>query len=134
MKYLLDTNSCIRHLNRRSEQLTIRLLSVPEANIALCSIVKAELYTGALKSQNPQSTLAKQQAFTERFVSLAFNDEAAQEYARIRAALEMAGTPIGGNDMMIAAIARINSLTLVTHNTREFGRIKNLPLEDWEVP
>jgi tRNA(fMet)-specific endonuclease VapC len=43
------------------------------------------------------------------------------------------GTPIGGNDLLIAAIALANGLTLITHNTRELGRIAGLKIEDWEA-
>ncbi len=132
MKVLLDTNTCIRHLNQRSPQISYHLLTTPESDIALCSIVKAELYTGALKSQQPQSTLAKQRAFTARFISLPFDDHAADEYARIRSTLEKSGTPVGNNDMMIAAIALTHNLTLITHNVREFSRIPSLSIEDWE--
>jgi tRNA(fMet)-specific endonuclease VapC len=65
------------------------------------------------------------------FHSYAFNDSAAERYGRIRTDLAMQGTPIGPNDLMIAAIALANNLTLVTHNTREFARVDGLPLEDW---
>jgi tRNA(fMet)-specific endonuclease VapC len=133
MKYLLDTNTCIRHLNQRSEMLTRRLSATPLMDIALCSVVKAELYTGAMKSISVEKTLAKQRAFAERFISLPFDDSAAMEYARIRASLEKAGTPIGGNDLMIAAIARANNLILVTRNAREFGRVQELVIVDWEA-
>ncbi|MBN8595512.1 MAG: type II toxin-antitoxin system VapC family toxin [Anaerolineae bacterium] len=133
MKFLLDTNTCIRHLNQRSPQISHHLLATPESDITLCSIVKAELYTGALKSQQPQTTLAKQRVFTSRFVSLPFDDHAADVYAGIRSALEKSGTPVGNNDMMIAAIALIHNLTLITHNLREFSRIPNLLIEDWEL-
>lgn len=131
MKYLLDTNICIRHLNQRSPSITARLAATDENEIAVCSVVKAELYLGAMKSQTPEATISKQRAFLERFVSLAF-DDAAIHYAQIRAKLEIAGTPIGANDLMIAAIAVTNDLTLVTNNTREFGRIARLQIEDWE--
>ncbi len=133
MKYLLDTNTCIRHLNQRSKAITERLNKTTESDIAVCSIVKAELYLGAMKSQYPEKTMLKQRAFAERFDSLPFNDAAAVVYARIRAELERAGTPIGSNDLMIAAIALSEGLILVTHNTREFGRVSGLQLEDWEI-
>ena len=133
MKYLLDTNTCIRHLNQRSEAITRRLLNLSDSDIAVCSVVKAELYTGAMKSQHPQKTLQRQRAFVERFASLPFDDSAAVSYARIRSELEMAGTPIGANDLLIASIALAANLTLVTHNTREFERIDGLQIEDWEA-
>jgi tRNA(fMet)-specific endonuclease VapC len=97
MKYLLDTNTCIRHLNQRSAPVTERLQRVDEGDIVVCSIVKGELYLGAMKSQTPELTMRKQRAFAERFVSLPFDDDAALNYARIRADLEIAGTPIGAN-------------------------------------
>ena len=132
MKYLLDTNTCIRHLNQRSAPVTERLQRMDEGDIVVCSIVKGELYLGAMKSQTPELTMRKQRAFVERFVSLPFDDDAALNYARIRADLEIAGTPIGANDLMIAAIVLTHDLILVTHNVKEFGRITGLKIEDWE--
>ena len=86
-----------------------------------------------MKSQDPPGTLLKQQAFVERFVSLPFDDAAALMYGRLRAELERAGTPIGANDLLIASIALANGLTLITHNTREFGRVPGLQIADWEA-
>jgi tRNA(fMet)-specific endonuclease VapC len=133
MKYLLDTNTCIRYLNQRSAAITARFHALEDdTEIAVCSVVKGELYLGAMKSQTPEVTLRKQRAFVERFTSLPFDDEAALHYARIRAQLEMAGRPIGSNDLIIASIALAHGLILVTHNTGEFGRVTGLQLEDWE--
>lgn len=133
MKYLLDTNTCIRYLNRRSTVVANRLHGTPESDIAVCSVVKAELYFGAMRSANPQVTLQGQRVFVERFISLPFDDASVLYYAQIRADLANKGTPVGGNDLMIAAIAMANNLILVTHNTREFGRVENLQIEDWEL-
>lgn len=133
MIYLLDTNTCIRHLNRRSPTITQRLADTPEAEIVLCAVVKAELYFGAMKSNIPEQTMLKQRLFSERFASLSFDDEAANVYARIRADLEQAGTPIGANDLMIASIALAHDLTLVTNNLKEFSRINGLKVESWET-
>ncbi len=132
MKYLLDTNTCIRYLNGRSEKIKQNMAAVSQQDIALCSVVKAELFYGAMKSLHPENNLARQRRFTDSFVSLPFDDNAAEVYGQIRAQLEKAGTPIGPNDLLIAAIALANNLTLVTHNTREFSRIAILPCEDWE--
>lgn len=101
--------------------------------IQVCSVVKAELFAGAEKSTDPTPTLARQQAFLSRFVSLPFDDLAADVYGRIRAHLESAGTPIGPYDLQIAAIALAHGLILVTHNMDEFSRVPGLSLEDWEV-
>jgi tRNA(fMet)-specific endonuclease VapC len=133
MRYLLDTNVCVMHLNGRSESVRDRLLATPIQDMAVCSVVKAELFYGAMKSNNPTRTLERQQPFLARFVSLPFDDEAAIVFGEVRAALANAGTPIGPYDLQIAAITLANDLTLVTHNTREFVRVSGLRLEDWQV-
>jgi len=132
MIYLLDTNVCIVYLNNRAPRVTERLKTLSPSDIAVCSVVKAELFYGAMRSRYPDETLAHQQAFLQPYVSLAFEDRAAERYADIRADLEAKGTPIGPNDLMIAAIALANDLTLVTANTGEFSRVAALRFEDWE--
>jgi tRNA(fMet)-specific endonuclease VapC len=134
LTYLLDTNTCIRYLNGRAPSVRQRLASVAASEVAVCSVVKAELFFGAMRSRDPQKTLARQQAFLAPYDSLPFDDRAAMECGRIRAELAAAGTPIGSNDVLIAAIALVNGLTLVTHNTGEFGRVNGLFIEDWEMP
>lgn len=133
MGYLLDTNVCVVYLNGRSPSVRDRLLATPTKDIALCSVVKAELFYGAYRSNHPQRTLERQQVFCSQFVSLPFQDAAALWAGRIRAELAQAGTPIGSYDLQIAAIAIANDLTLVTHNTQEFERVEGLPIEDWEA-
>ncbi len=133
MKVLLDTNTCIRFINGRSPAIRERLLAMPEADIAMSAIVQAEMYTGSAKSQTPQRSREIQDEFFRRFVVLPFDSRAAHHYGHIRADLERQGTPIGGNDLLIAATALAHGLTLVTHNTREFGRVPGLQVEDWEA-
>ncbi|MCG5060780.1 MAG: type II toxin-antitoxin system VapC family toxin [Limnoraphis sp. WC205] len=133
MKYLLDTNVCIIYLKGRNLNLKQKLESVAIQEIVVCSIVKAELCFGAMKSANPERNFALQQAFLEQFVSLPFDDLAATTFGVIRSQLEIKGTPIGAYDLQIAAIALANNLTLVTHNTQEFQRVDELQVEDWEV-
>ena len=132
MKYLLDTNTCIRYINGSSRRVADKLNALEAGDAAVCSVVKAELFYGAQRSQNPDRTLAGQKQFLSLFISLPFDDAAADHYGRIRADLTAKGTPIGANDLLIAAIVLANGLTLVTHNTREFGRVPGLNLEDWE--
>jgi tRNA(fMet)-specific endonuclease VapC len=132
MRYLLDTNVCIRYLNGQSEAIRQQLKRRKAEEIVLCSVVKAELFYGALKSKNPQKNLGKQHQFVEHFVSLSFDDQAAEAYSQIRANLERIGMPIGPNDLLIGAIALVNEAILVTHNVGEFSRIKGLKVEDWE--
>jgi tRNA(fMet)-specific endonuclease VapC len=132
--YMLDSNTCIQFLNGRSTHVERRLRGTKPSNIKLCSIVKAELLYGAFRSNNPSASLARLETFFAPFESIPFNDTAAAEYGRIRGHLAGAGTLIGPNDLMIAAIAKCRQLTLVTHNTREFSRVPGLSIEDWELP
>ncbi len=134
MRYLLDTNTCIRYLNGRAPSIRQRLAAVRRDDVVVCSPVKAELFYGAARSRDPSRSLQRQLAFLNGFVSLPFDDQAAWVYGRIRADLAARGTPIGPNDLLIAAIALAYNVTLVTHNTSEFGRVAGLLLEDWEVP
>ncbi|VXD18980.1 tRNA(fMet)-specific endonuclease VapC [Planktothrix serta PCC 8927] len=133
MIYLLDTNVCIIYLNRRNSGVQQHLERLSPSDVAVCSVVKAELFYGAMRSSNPTRTLALQEAFLIQFVSLPFDDAAASIFGRIRAELAALGTPIGPYDLQIAAIALANNLVLVTHNISEFGRVQGLRIEDWEL-
>lgn len=133
MIYLLDTNTCIGYLNGRSIGVLRRLQALPSQDVAVCSVVKAELFYGSMRSNNPARSLAQQQDFLNRFISLPFDDQSALIYGQIRAGLAASGTPIGPNDLLISSIALAHNLILVTHNTREFSRVEGLRLEDWEI-
>jgi tRNA(fMet)-specific endonuclease VapC len=100
----------------------------------LCSVVVGELIYGVLRSPTSHraANLALVAALRQQYPSLAFDDAAAQEYGSIRAHLAGLGTPIGPNDLLIAAIGLANGFTVVTHNTAEFSRVPGLPLEDWQ--
>lgn len=132
MRYLLDTNTCIVYLKGKNLNLRQKLDAIPIQELTVCSVVKAELSFGAMKSAHPERNFLLQNAFMDQFFSLPFDDLAAITFGKIRADLESRGTPIGAYDLQIAAIALVNNLTLVTHNTREFSRVDNLMVEDWE--
>ncbi len=132
MNYLLDTNACISYLNRADSPVRTQMQSLKPHQIYLCSVVKSELFFGAMKSQQPEKALQKLKFFFANLPSLTFDDTAAAKFGEIRAFLQQRGTPIGPYDLQIAAIALVNNLTLVTHNTREFSRVPDLKLEDWE--
>ena len=132
MKYLLDTNVCIKYLNGSSESIKNNIEKLHLSEIVICSVVKSELFAGAYKSKNKEKTLDKLKIFFSPIKSLPFTDEAAEVYGNIRADLEKKGTPIGPYDLQIASIAVLNNLTLVTHNVREFSRVEDLKIEDWE--
>lgn len=133
MKYLLDTNTCIRLLNGRSASVWRRFTSIPRQEIALCSVVQAEMLFGIERLQASQLTRSRREEFFAQYPSLPFDEAAARIYARIRAVLERQGRPIGPYDLQIAAIALVHNLILVTHNISEFSRVPDLKWEDWEV-
>ena len=130
--YLLDTNVCIRFLTNRSSPIVARLRACKPAQLRLCSVVKAELEYGARKSERVTENLETLRRFFGTFLSVPFDDACAEAYGLIRADLSREGTPIGPNDLLIAAIAKTNDFVLVTHNTAEFSRVIGLRLEDWE--
>lgn len=136
MKFLLDTNAWIAYIRQSHLSLWTRLKSEPPKDLALCSVVLGELCYGAERSGTIQrgANFKLVDDLRARFVSLPFDDSAAEHYGRIRAHLASLGTPIGHNDLMIAAIALANNLTVVTHNTAEFSRVPGLKLEDWQTP
>lgn len=135
MRYLLDTNTCISYLRQgAASPVTNHLAGVQPGDVVLCSVVIGELLFGALRSRDVAKNLADVRRFVAGFRSLAFDDSAAEEYAKVRAYLEAKGTPIGPNDLMISAISLANGLTLVTHNTVEFNRVVSLSVEDWLTP
>ena len=133
MIYLLDTNVCIHLLNQRHEAIVQRFRQHNPIDIALCSVVKAELLYGAQRSQRREANLQTLRTFFAPLASLHFDDDAAEHYGQIRADLLAQGQPIGPNDFLIAAIARAHDATLVTRNSAEFGRVPGLRLEDWEI-
>jgi len=128
---LLDTNICVPLLNRTETALAKRLLAADPAEIALCSIVRAELEFGARTSDRVAENLDRVERFCSAFESIPFDDEAAQSYGEIRAHLRREGRPIGANDLLIAAIAVARGLTLITRNVGEFARVPRLVTEQW---
>ena len=133
MTWLLDTNAWIVYLKSPQSAIRTRLQSLRPVEISLCSVVKAELLHGAEKYGNRERRLAILRELFAPYVSFPFDDAAAAEYGLIRHELEVAGEVIGSNDLMIAAIARANGHTLVTHNTAEFLRVRGLTVEDWQT-
>lgn len=131
--YLLDTDVCIHLLNRADTQIVQHFRARSPAEIALCSVVKAELLYGAHHSTRVDANLQRLRLFFSPLESLPFDDRCAETYAMIRTDLAAQGKPIGPNDLMIAAIARTHQATLVTRNVGEFGRVAGLQLEDWQA-
>ena len=129
--YFLDSNAHIHASSGRYPKLTRRLAQVPASEISIPSVVAAELYYGAEKSSHKEASLEILRAFFTLYKIVPFDARAAAFYGSIRRQLERQGRPIGGNDMMIAAIVLSHNGTLVTNNVREFSRVEGLQIEDW---
>ena len=131
MKYSLDTNICIAWIKGEDLSLREKIISHHPRDLSICSIVKAELLYGALKSKNRIKNEHLLSIFFSNIQSLTFNDEAAGFYASLRISQEKMGATIGPNDLLIASIALQNQLTLVTRNENEFKQIPHLKVEVW---
>ena len=131
MHYFLDTNICTYYLKGLYPALLDRMLSRNVNEIKIASVVKAELLYGAAKSKKREDNTIKVRQFLLPFAVIPFCDRAAEIYAEIRSDMAKKGTPIGPNDLIIAATTIANSGTLVTNNENEFSRIDSLEIENW---
>ena len=133
MAWLLDSNAWIEYLKNPQSPVRTRLEQRTPDDVRVCSVVKAELFHGARKYGRPERRLALVTETFAPYVSLPFDDAAAEHYARVRHELETAGRIIGPNDLLIAAICLANNCTLVTNNVSEFERVSGLRIEDWKA-
>jgi tRNA(fMet)-specific endonuclease VapC len=131
MAFLLDTNACIDYLTARYQKVIERIQGSSPEDLLLSVVVVAELRYGADHSARRRTNHARIDALIEEIEPLDFDLRAAATYGRVRAQLEAGGTPIGPNDMLIAAHALSRGLTVVTDNTAEFGRVRGLKVDDW---
>lgn len=134
MRYLINTNVWIVYLKQASTDVRTRLEQTSASEIAVFSVVWAELLHGARKYEKREVREHKIELTLDPFLCLPFDLPAARHYANIRDELERAGQPIGGNDLLIAAIALANNLIVVTNNSGEFRRVPGLSVEDWSTP
>lgn len=131
MIYMLDTDICIYTFKRKPASVLHRLEKLTPDQVVMSAITFAELIYGARKSHNVQENLQRLNELSEIIAILPFSTEAALIYGDIRSDLEKRGTPIGSNDLIIAAHALSLDLVLVTNNTKEYNRIKKLKIENW---
>ncbi len=130
MRYLLDTNIVSDLICNPQGRVTQHIREVGEARVCTSIIVAAELRYGATKKASPRLT-AQLEAVLGALDVVPFEAPADTTYGLLRARLEKAGQPIGGNDLLIAAQAVALGHTIVTNNEREFGRIEDLACENW---
>ncbi|PSC06370.1 VapC toxin family PIN domain ribonuclease [Alsobacter soli] len=130
LRYMLDTNLCIRVLRDRPASVRERFNREAEG-LCISTIVLTELMHGAAKSAAPDRNRREVESFASRLEVLPFDDAAADHAAEIRATLERMGQMIGGYDVLIAGHARSRGLVVVTANLGEFRRVEGLRCEDW---
>jgi tRNA(fMet)-specific endonuclease VapC len=133
MKYFLDTNVCVDYLGGRYPKVVTRLQRSSPADLGLSAVVVAELRYGADRSARPKENHARIDVLADEIPVIDFDLEAAAAYGRVRSRLEAKGTPIGPNDMLIAAQAISRNLVVVTDNVREFRRVRGLKVENWRT-
>ncbi len=131
LRFLLDTDACVAFLQGADVKLRDRWLATPAADMALCSVVRGELASGAWATADPLGALAKLDRLFGAYASLAYDDRAAGLYGQLVAALRRTGREIGAADSMIAAIALSNDLAVVTRNVRHFRRVRGLTVVRW---
>jgi len=131
MRYLLDANVVIGLLNDATSKLAQRARREKPADIAISAIVAHELFYGAFKSRRATQNAALIDSL--QFAVIEFDKEDARNAGEVRAFLASKGTPVGPYDVLIAGQARARNLTLVTHNTDEFGRVPGLRFDDWQA-
>ncbi len=130
MKYLLDTNAVVALIRGHAGFLS-RMKKHAPADFGMPAIVAHELFCGAYRGSRQAENIARVDAL--QFEVLDFDKADARCAGELRAALAGVGTPIGPYDVLIAGQAWARDLTLVTHNTREFRRVSQIRVEDWEV-
>ena len=132
MRHTLDTNICSYVLRRRPASIVERFAGLDRGQLWLSAVVAAELRYGAAKLASVRFSAAVE-AWLAGFDLRPWPLEATRHYANIRAALELAGQPIGNMDLLIAAHAMAEDSVLVTNNAREFLRVPGLAMEEWDL-
>jgi len=129
-RYMLDTNILSDLIRNPQGKAARRIAKVGETSVCTSIIVAAELRYGCAKSGSARLRKAVEDLLGEIDV-LPFEVPADSDYGAIRASLESAGTPIGGNDLLIAAHAKALGATIVTANREEFRRVRDVKVENW---
>ncbi|WPD24758.1 MAG: type II toxin-antitoxin system VapC family toxin [Candidatus Electrothrix scaldis] len=133
MNFLLDTDICIYLINKRPPSVISRFKQYQPGDIGISVITVSELEYGVAKSIRLEENQQHLEAFLAPFELLPYTAETVRTYGAIRADLEKRGEVISPLDMLIAAQALTEELTLVTNNEREFRRIPGLQIENWAL-
>ncbi len=127
---MLDTDICIYAIKNKPPELREKF-NRQAPHLCISAVTHAELIFGAEKSAQVERNLSVVENFAARMPVLAFDEKAAAHFGEIRAVLERRGTPIGAYDLLIAGHARSEGVVIVTNNTKEFGRVDGLRIENW---
>ena len=127
---MLDTNILSDLVRNPAGRVAERIRQCGESNVRTSVVVAAELRFGAAK-KNSERLTTQLEAILAVIEILPLAQPIDHIYGWLRAALERAGTPIGGNDLLIAAHALASDCILVTDNEREFSRVEGLSIENW---
>jgi len=131
MHYMLDTNICSYVLRDRPPSVRKRFEKADAGNLAISTVVLAELYFGAARHPKGDAIRREIDDFASRITILPWDENAADHYGEIRAVLEKKGTPIGAMDMMIAAHARSIGAVLVSNDVTYFDKVRGLRIANW---
>ncbi|MCJ7596035.1 MAG: type II toxin-antitoxin system VapC family toxin [Desulfobacterales bacterium] len=131
IRYMLDTDTCISLIKARPEKIGRRLSRLPVEDVGISSVVAAELWYGVALSEKKKQNEAALRDFLDFLKVLDWPIGACPVYGRIRAHLKKKATPVGAMDLLIASHAAFLNAVLVTNNTREFDRVKDLKVENW---
>ena len=131
LRYLLDTDIVIYLVHRRAEAIAAHFARLRPIEVAISCVAFGELRYGAEKSVKRDASIVMLDQFAKRISVLPLDSSVSAEYGRIRVVLEAQGTPLGNNDMWVAAHALATRLILVTNNEREFRRVPDLKVENW---
>jgi len=131
LRYLLDTNICIYIAKQKPPAVARRFARMAAGTVGMSLVTYGELRYGAEKSQRGDEARAMLDRLIELIPAIEPDSAVGDAYGTLRARLERAGTPIGNNDLWIAAHALALGVTLVSNNTREFERVPGLKLQNW---
>ncbi|HLH72986.1 MAG TPA: type II toxin-antitoxin system VapC family toxin [Chloroflexota bacterium] len=132
MSFLLDTDICSAHM-RRPARLAHRFIQYT-GRLAIPTIVLGELYAGAYKHPNPSRLLTAIADLLQEVSVLDFDAVCAERFGLERGTLLQQGISVSRMDLLIASVALVHDLTLVTHNTADYQNIPGLRLDDWLIP
>jgi tRNA(fMet)-specific endonuclease VapC len=132
VSFLLDTNICSAHL--KDDRLLFHRFVQHAGNLYVSHVILAELYSWAYGAPNPTKRLNRIGRLLPDLQISEFDERTAEEFGRFSATLRRKGVTVGGFDLLIAATAKVEGHTLVTHNTRDFQAIPGLSVVDWLAP